>query len=788
MAQTYYVCHNYALEDVVLQSLSARTTCSHYTTNTVGGVTTVIYHQTWRITLDAASSEDFTAYYTYTRAETLDDGYNYSYNVYTNQSSSVLIPAGVTYKDIVVDCRTYSYAGSGRDDYWSREDEIYDLALAAQPQVPTCEPPPVECTVDIVSYSVTNPSRRGESDGSISVVASGCTGSTLTWKLNGVTDSGTNITGHTFTGLTAGNYYVYISEGVCWSQSAAIVVQEGEFRTGDFVANDMAEMQATENPIILQLQTAVNSFTPEYSKSAILITGGTISGVTISFELVFPIVYNAEFISKGYPDRSTYFLESVLKNEIGIPAGTNTNTEIATSLAECLQNDSILSRYYYITNSGTTITLTAKEYGVNFDLDSSNVTISGTGVTITSITSGIAQYDGQLAANYSLYTELFVNTDLQYGDTPDMTTYRRVAELELPFNKTNLHKFDLAPVLKNFVSSPKIDFTFTGFTTLPSMDTTYFCKYGEKYPLIENTNTKKKRYKGVTDVKYAINSALNFESPNDMSAYLGQPVTTGSTTYSGITFMNTAPNPKYIARGSKEFLYFILKQGYPNALALKGDIYFYNGTSQTGETFITISTLTGATNFGGVTMLACGYDELGLAAYENSGNTKIRRVDFAVWQTTPSAVTTQLTETRSYLLEIDEQPQKYDVAFLNKLGTYETYSFVGEVVEDQEVERETIQKPYSVSATGAAPLGFEYNSIYGTKYTKLITVNSGTVDEDTYYYLMQLLQSNKIYNYSNVHENFLTVVSQTAQKSTNASEYTVQVQFRETIEENNVAQ
>ncbi len=782
MSQIYYVCHN-GNPELLNVSLSAHTTCYLYTTYNSPYLVR-IYKQTYRFTLDVASNEDVRVYYSYTT--TASSGWIGSppnvINTYYN-TQFIDIPAGSTYKDLTITCNENTQGSSVYNDVVND-----NYAILPQSPLPWCVPVDPGCGLEIVSLTSNTPSSRGESDGSIDVVVSGATGATVTYKINGVTDTtGTNPTGHTFTGLTSGNYSISVVEGNCFDEES-ILVLEGEFRTGDFIVNDLAEMQAVENPIILQLQTALNSLNPAYSKSVINVTGTTITGITITFNLVFPIQYNAEFISKGYPDRTNYFIETYLLDEVGVPQGTNSNTEIATSLAECIQADSIISRYYYVSNSGTSITLTAKEYGVNFDLTTGNTTIVGSGISIATITSGVALYDGQLSGNYSLYTEVFVNTDLQYGDTPDLSTYKRVAELELPYDKSNRHRFDLAPILKNFVNSDKFDFNFTGFTTLPNMDTTYYCKYGEKYPLIVNTNTKKKRYKGTTPVKYAINSALDFESSNTMSTYLGSPISSGSTTYSGITFLNTAPNPKYIARNSKEFLYFILKKEYPNALELKGDIYFYNGTSQTGITFITISTLTGATNFGGVTLLACGYNELGLSAYENSGNTKIRRVDFAVWQTDTGNTTTQLTETRSYLLEIDEQPQKYDVAFLNKLGTYETYSFVGEVVEDQQVERETYQKPFDVDVTGAAPLGFEYNSVYNTKYRKVVTVNSGTVDEDTYYYIMQILQSNKIYNYSNPHENFITVINQVAQKSTNSNEYTVQIQFMETIEENNVQQ
>jgi len=695
------------------------------------------------------------------------------------QTMTVLVPALTVDYIVNLPCTERLFGGGG-----SSTDLLitYSYTEMYQQFIPTCYVAP-SCTLTLTGSTSTAPTLMGGNNGSITGRFTSTSGSTAHWYLDGV-DMGTHASPFTMTGLTSGNYNIYLTQLTC-SDSEVINVPPGEFRTGDFLVSPPNPITAVENPIMLTLNTAIASNNPLQSINTLTVSG-TISGVTLTFALTYPSIYNAVFESRGNPDRSTYFLESVLKNSVGQNQGTNSNTEIATSLAEVLQNDSIISRLYFITNSGATITMISREYGDMYDLSTLNLTIAGSGVTLNNTQSGVIAYDGQLASNYSLYVELFVNPNAQFGAATNLQTFERVAELELPFNETNVHRFDLSTILKNFVSSPKIDFHMTGFTTANFMDTNYYCKYGEKYPLIPNTNTKKKRFKNQTSVLYCLNSALNFEDANDMSTYLGTQTPSGSTTYTGVTFMNVAPNPKYIARGSKEYLYYLLRTNYPNALSLRGDIYYYNGTSQTGITFITITQLTGVTNFGGVTVLAAGYDELGLATYEASGNTKIRRIDFAVWQTPPTGSTKKLTETRSYLLEIDEQPQKFNVAWLNKLGTYETFSFVGEVVEDAEVLRQTYQTPYNVTVTGEAPKGFQYNGVYDTSYTKLWTVNSGTVDEDTYYYIQDMLASNKLYNYSNPHENFLTMVSQTTPKSSNQAEYTVQVVFKETIFENNV--
>jgi hypothetical protein len=452
-------------------------------------------------------------------------------------------------------------------------------------------------------------------------------------------------------------------------------------------------------------------------------------------------------------------------------------------LAEVFQKDPILSRIYYISNSGNTVTFKARQYGSDYNLTSTNVSITGgSGIVLANTVSGIAHYDGELTANYSLYTELFVNDNVEYIDTLVASDYSRVLELELPFNKTNFHQFDLSSSIKNYVSTPKFDFSLTGFTYLSDWLCSYYCKYGEKYPLISGTNTKKKRYKGQTDFGYAVNSALNLEDPNSMNVYFG---TTGGTGLSNVLFLNTALNTKYSHRNAKELMTFVLPKDYQNATAVFGNIHLYSGTIYNNVKFFDITTTGNTYNFGGALVIPVGYDDLGLSSYESTS--KIRKVEIVVKQYYGSSWI-PYTETKSYLLEIDEQPDNYNVAFLNKLGTYETYSFTGERQDSAGISRDMYQRPYPIASDGSASLGFQYNSTIDTNYIKSFTVNTGIIDSDTFDYLQGLLQSNRIYHYDDVHQTYLNIVGQSVMRSTNANEYSIQIIFAETIQENNVSQ
>lgn len=734
---------------------------------------TEVYKETLTFTIESAAPVPINAYYSYTL--------RYDDQCTSNPDpqdivSYVTIPAGQVSASVTYNCLIESLVDYGAGGCCLERQYMENPVFLDQPILPPeCNDP--NCTLAITGVTTTTPTQRGENDGTITVYLSGVTGTTLTYKLDGTTFTSSGpATGYTYTGISAGSYDILVLDGDCFDGEST-TIYDGEFRTGDFYVQTPTNLiKAVENPIILELGTKISSGNPKQSINTFQITG-SISNVIITFDLTFPYVYSAVFQSKGYPDRSTYFLESVLTSKTGVAIGSNTNEEISTSLAEVFQKDAIISRLYYITSSGDTVTLTSKDTASGYDLTAVNVDISGSNITLTNTQAGVAEYDGQLVENYSLYTELFIDENMEYGDTPDVANFVREIELELPFSRDNIHQFDLSSTLKNFVFSPSFDITFTGYTIYSDYIATYYCKYGEKYPLISNSNTKKKRFKGSTGFGYCCNAALEYTLANDMSDYFDY---TGGT----MLFLNTAPNNKYSHRDSAELLNFIIPKDYSYPISLVGNIYMYDGTSYTD--IVLSNVLTGTSNnVGGLYSIAAGYEALGLSSYETGGE-KIRKVELQLYQTISGLTGNTYSEMKSYTFEIDEQPDNFNVAFLNTLGTFETHTFIGELVEDQTIDRSEYQKPYDVVSTGAAQQGFEYNSILNTEFTKTYVVNTGWLNADNYYYVLGLLKSNKIYRYSDDTRQYLIPVSQIATKSTNNNEYSLQITFKETINVNNV--
>lgn len=129
----------------------------------------------------------------------------------------------------------------------------------------------------------------------------------------------------------------------------------------------------------------------------------------------------------------------------------------------------------------------------------------------------------------------------------------------------------------------------------------------------------------------------------------------------------------------------------------------------------------------------------------------------------------------------------FGTMFLNKLGTYDSFNFIG--VKEETISRESKQFTVAkqVSPDGSSPDGFSYNTAYDTEVTKKVLVNSGWIDEQYFDWLIELLSSNVIFSYSTPTDNYLLVDSYKYAKNSNDSLYNIEVVFTQTIYENNIA-
>lgn len=713
---------------------------------------------------------------------TTSTGYYFSGN--TNaQPIDITIPAGQVSGTLSnQDCLQYTIWKNNPAN-WQKLEENYTI----QPQVtiPTCTQP-LGCHITITGTTVVKPSLIGATNGSITAHISGATGSSYQFRLNG----GIAQSSPTFSNLAAGTYQLLVTEGACFN-SVTVVVGAGAYNTSDFSVVEPAKLVASENPIMLTLGSAFFDGTSniQYSTTNLTVQSGITNNYKMHFNLISPIAYTVDFYAKDLPNKNTYFLSNTLRDTAGNFVKSNNNNDIAASLAQALETDIVIGAAYFVNVNNNVVTLKAKTPSSRFDLDYTDITTSKadgtvvtTGVTVSLVQSGTNPYEANIIDNYRFYAELYApNKNLEYGSTLSSSQFNRITELQLPFTNDNEQKFNFSEICKSFVLTPKPNYELSGFTTVTTYMQPYFIKYGELYPLIPNTPTAKKKQKGTTGYIWVANAALDFEQPNVMTGYTGQTI---SGYLRNVPFLTNSPQTKRASRRQRELLYFIVPQNLnQGTLAVKGDIIFWDGTTLASQTFITITT--NSINFGGAFQINVSFDVLGLPAIESSNNKLIKQLNIAVYSGTGTS--RNVTTVKSYVYDLEEKTNRVGLSWLNKLGTFDTFDFVGQ----SEASTDRTSKSYTlardINIDGSVDDGFKYNASYDVHTTKKLTVNSGWIDSQTFDWLGEIVNSNEIYIYSEVHDNYVNITGFKYTKSSNDTLYNIQLELSETIYENNIS-
>lgn len=737
----------------------------------VGYLTLYEYKRRFVVTLGQTLSEPLTFSIKYNKYT--------ENNVYDTYTNSITFSAGQTVWEETILTRVVQHDNNTNRD--KIRFEIETATLQNQTVFPkNCAS---TCTVAFGSVTASPTSMRGLSDGSITATITGKISTNVSWYLDGVLINTSNTTSRTFPNLRAGLYSIQVHDGNCIITEFISVI-DGEYRSRDYTINEVTGVKAAHNPIIYNVNTFQNSSQDIPAKSKLSLYNKIVpDGVSIEFVLSSP-EYRVKFYAKGFPNKKNYFLASVVKDEYGNDIGTNTDKEIMQSLYEVLSNDPIISNNYYITYalSDKDILLTAKQTGRKYTLDENNVFIRNTSGVIsnqyidhTVIDVGVDKYDGEVVDDLSVYAEVLINNNVRYPIEAELEDYIKVSDMVIPFQHNNQHRFDISPIVKNYVTSFRPNYDNNDFTIIPSMMASVKLRIGESYPIVSNSNTIKRRSKLITDTLWICNSSLDYFQENDMEEYVQEL---------DKKWLTNSPNPLQIQREQKLFMYFIVEENFGYGLKLRGNIKYWDGTNDNGIDFYNISS--GLTNAGGVFLLNTSYDKLDLATYENNGGNirKIKSIELRVTDYENNGV----TEYKTLLFNINEQPRKFGIVFQNRMGTYDTFDFVG--IREDEVNREygEFTVPTLPDDSGRFNNGFKVNTVYDTRVTNKITVNTGYLDATHLEWLKNdLLTSNDIYTYTTTNHNYLKLVDYKFKKSSLEDLFDMEVTFEYTTFINNIS-
>lgn len=410
-----------------------------------------------------------------------------------------------------------------------------------------------------------------------------------------------------------------------------------------------APLVAAENPIVLSLSTgSVGS--PQYSKMRLVCDGFDTDGLTLTFNLTEPAPYTKKFYARHFPNQDNFFFTNTIKDREGnVVASGLTFSQQAESLAECLQKDIFISRYYHINyTGGTKIYLVAKEASSRFNLSGKVSSTNGAELSPVNEVAGSDQYEGSTVQDYSLYVEIFHNDTYEFGDTLSISNFNRVSELVLPFSSDNTHIFDVSEICKAFVSTPRPDFELTGFTESTYMKPFAF-RYGEIYPVVPNESTKKRFEKGITDFKWVANASLDYEQANTLTGY------TGTTTVDGrllnIPYLTNSPNPKRTNKEAKELLYYLMPSGLDEDFKLYTDLTFWDGTSSNNNLIADVNY-----SAGGLQCINSSFNILDLSSFETGGK-KIKSADVYINSLETTLVQTEVLLNNSFNTNLNSWTQ-----------------------------------------------------------------------------------------------------------------------------------
>ena len=227
---------------------------------------------------------------------------------------------------------------------------------------------------------------------------------------------------------------------------------------------------ASENPIVLTLSTASNT-TPANAKNTFTINAllHNNDSVQVTLSPALNKLSKLKVWAKDFPNSDNYMLTQKVLNASGSTViSPTTKAQIAGSLAQCLQNDLVISKNYYVGSSGATVTMISKQQSSRFSIGSSQVVIlnpvgtaTTTGITHTQITAGADQYSGSLFTDYSLFADVYTDFFNNYGIGQTITTsgFQRITGVELPYSIDNVHKFNFSNICKSYLSIALPDFT-----------------------------------------------------------------------------------------------------------------------------------------------------------------------------------------------------------------------------------------------------------------------------------------------------------------------------------------
>jgi hypothetical protein len=458
------------------------------------------------------------------------------------------------------------------------------------------------------------------------------------------------------------------------------------------------DIKVTRNPIIEQVLPTTTSLPNQRGIYKINVIDNSFPSVTDSL-----IIENAtrkySYRASANPGRGEFFVGE-------------TTDETIENIYYMLLNDFNLITQYSITYMNNSVYLTTKYFDSII-----TPTFTGDNFFFETIQEFTTDFISSNLPDYSYVAELFISnsSDIPFGNfNADTLTIldemTNITSLQTPVIN-NIGTFDLDKILDNYVDI-KPPTVGNGFEKINNGLVAYFLSVGETYRE-ENLTQKVKNFLFNTEIKYATEGRLPQDSLNSLSPY-----------FEGVRFFTTnRPNNTYVRWNEPIVLSFIFEQdgeNIPDNFTLLEKLIYIDGTDSGWSTSGTISNPTG------------GFYHVTYTPIEEED---IKNIELKI-----QVDEEDLTKVISF--KVPEFPSLLNqtVYFKNRLGRFDSYTFVGNILE--KTERESITtKAFVKQNYSKKDIILKTTNV---ELTPLITLNSGFVNEPTYRWLQEIIKSENI--------------------------------------------
>ena len=405
--------------------------------------------------------------------------------------------------------------------------------------------------------------------------------------------------------------------------------------------NNLPDVVLAGNRIPLQFQASTNMIENAGSKSEIILTWTAVALVDEFFDLLLK-GETVRFTCKVAPDNSgIQFHDNSL---------SGTLPEWVALLAEDLQKNYLIARYYDLIINGAAITLTAKETGADYSQEFT----AGAGIDVTPTETNKTGVDKVLRAFYGIILLLYCNDEF-------------VTELILNVDSDGLAEVDVADLLKPYLIQdfewPESDADFI-FARADAIKSWYF-KYGERwgdaeYKAFIQSDIYHVLYGGVSwmqQAKYNYDDS-SFWTKLQYNKY----------------FLSWAPLTRYIGPAEPVKLYFVNHSG-ATTLKLKAKLY-----TASSDSTITVDSVSGVADKALYEMV------LSPAKVEYSGLSDETLLKIEVWIDNQSDV--RVSEIRTFMLDYSHYEHTRYFIFRNSLGAFEALRSTGLMTRSDDYNRE----------------------------------------------------------------------------------------------------